>query len=249
VLELLDRRPLVRERPAAVTLGRARGAVDLDRVTFTYPDSTEPVLRDLSLSVPPGQVVALTGPSGSGKSTLARLLVRFADPQTGAVRLDGRDLRELALDSVRGNVAALLQETLLFDASVRENIAFGRLDATGAQIEAAARAAGAHEFIAALPDGYDTRIGQRGRRLSGGQRRRVEIARTLLRDAPVVVLDEPTAGLDREAAARLIQPLRSLLRGRTAILIAHDEQLLRCADRVLTLAGGRIEARRAESAA
>jgi ATP-binding cassette, subfamily B, bacterial len=249
VLELLDRRPLVRERPAAVTLGRARGAVDLDRVTFTYPDSAEPVLRDLSLSVPPGQVVALTGPSGSGKSTLARLLVRFADPQTGAVRLDGRDLRELALDSVRGNVAALLQETLLFDASVRENIAFGRLDATGAQIEAAARAAGAHEFIAALPDSYDTRIGQRGRRLSGGQRRRVEIARTLLRDAPVVVLDEPTAGLDREAAARLIQPLRSLLRGRTAILIAHDEQLLRCADRVLTLAGGRIEARRAESAA
>jgi len=241
VLELLDRRPLVRERPGAVTLERARGRVELDRVTFAYPEAPEPVLRGMSLVISPGEVVALTGPSGCGKSTLARLLLRFADPQAGHVCLEGYDLRGLALESVRENVAALLQETLLFDAGVGENIAFGHPDATAAEIEAAARAAGAHEFISALPDGYDTPIGQRGRRLSGGERRRIEIARTLLRDAPLVLLDEPTAGLDNDAAARLVEPLRTLLRGRTAVLITHDERLLRCASRVVRLAAGRIE--------
>jgi subfamily B ATP-binding cassette protein MsbA len=240
VLELLDRRPLVRERPAPVTLERALGKIELDGVTFAYPGVPEPVLDGLSLAVAPGEVVALTGPSGSGKSTLARLLLRFADPQAGQVRLDGYDLRELALDSVRGSVAALLQETLLFDASVRDNIAFGRAGARSAEIEDAARAAGAHEFLSALPEGYDTRVGQRGRRLSGGQRRRVEIARTLLRGAPVVVLDEPTAGLDAEAAEQLVGPLRALLRARTAVLITHDPRLLRFADRVVRLEGGRI---------
>jgi ATP-binding cassette, subfamily B, bacterial len=251
VLELLDRRPLVRERPGAVALERVRGEVEVDGVTFAYPDAPEPVLHELSLAMPPGQVVALTGPSGCGKSTLARLLLRFADPQAGHVRLDGYDLRALTLGSVRGNVAALLQETLLFDASVRENIAFGRPDASDAEIEASARAAGAHEFVPALPEGYDTRIGQRGRRLSGGQRRRLEIARTLLRNAPVVVLDEPTAGLDAEAAEHLVEPLGALLRGRSALLITHDERLLRCADRVLRLEGGRVkeEAGPAESVA
>jgi ATP-binding cassette, subfamily B, bacterial len=241
VLELLDRRPLVHERPGAVSLDRVLGEVELDGVGFTYPDAPEPVLRGVSLRVVPGEVVAITGPSGCGKSTLARLLLRFADPATGSVCLDGYDLRALALDSVRDNVAALLQETLLFDMSVRENVGFARADASDDEIDAAVRAAGAHDFIAALPDGYDTRIGQRGRRLSGGQRRRVEIARTLLRDAPVVVLDEPTAGLDGEAAARLVEPLRTLLRGRTALLITHDERLLAAADRVVRLEGGRLQ--------
>jgi len=236
VLELLDRRPLVAERAGAVTLSRARGEVELDRVTFAYPDTPRPVLRELSLRLGPGEVVALTGPSGSGKSTLARLLLRFADPLVGSVRLDGRDIRDLSLSSVRNNVAALLQETLLFDASVRENIAFGRPGATDGEIDDAARAAGAHEFIAALPDGYDTRIGQRGRRLSGGQRRRLEIARTFLRDSPVLVLDEPTAGLHQEAATGLLEPLRALLRGRSVLLITHDAALLRGADRVVRLA-------------
>jgi subfamily B ATP-binding cassette protein MsbA len=240
VLELLDSRPLVRERPGAVTLERVRGELELEAVTFGYPGAAEPVLEELSLSVAPGEVVALTGPSGGGKSTLARLLLRFADPQAGRVRLDGYDLRELALDSVRGNVAALLQETLLFDASVRDNIAFGRPDASDAEIEAAAVAAGAHHFVGALPEGYDTRVGQRGRRLSGGQRRRVEIARTLLRDAPVVVLDEPTTGLDDAAAEQLVEPLRALLRARSALLITHDARLLRCADRVVQLEGRRL---------
>jgi ATP-binding cassette, subfamily B, bacterial len=235
VLELLDRRPLVRERPSARVLGRVSGAVALDDVSFTYPDTSEPVLRDFSLRVAPGETVAVTGPSGAGKSTLARLLVRFADPDDGSVRLDGRDLRELSLDSLRDNVTVLLQETMLFDASARENIAFSRPGATTTQIEAAARAAGAHDFIAGLPEGYDTRLGQRGRSLSGGQRRRIEIARTLLRDTPVVVLDEPTTGLDAETAGRLVEPLRALIRDRTAILITHDERLLGLVDRVVAL--------------
>jgi ATP-binding cassette subfamily B protein len=251
VLELLDRRPLVRERPGALTLERVRGAVELDGVTFGYPEAPAPVLRNLSLELRPGEVVGLTGPSGCGKSTLARLLLRFVDPQAGHVGLDGYDLRALSLEAVRGNVAVLLQETLLFDTSVRDNIAFGRPGASEAEIEAAARAAGAHEFVAALPEGYDTRVGQRGRRLSGGQRRRIEIARTLLRDAPVVVLDEPTTGLDVDAAERLVEPLRTLLAGRSALLISHDQRLLRFADRVVRLADGRIEelGGRTESAA
>jgi ATP-binding cassette subfamily B protein len=239
VLELLDRRPLVQERRDARALEGAVGQLELENVSFTYPGASEPVLRDLSLRVDPGEVVALAGPSGSGKSTLARLLLRYADPDRGAIRIDGHDLRDLTIASVRDSVGILLQETMLFDASVAENIAFGRPHATAAEIELAARAAGAHEFIAALPERYGTRVGQRGRRLSGGQRRRIEIARTLLRETPVVVLDEPTTGLDTEAAARVIEPLRALLDGRTGLLITHDPQLMRCADRVLRMDSAR----------
>jgi ABC-type multidrug transport system fused ATPase/permease subunit len=242
VLELLDRRPLVRERPGARTIDRARGEIELDDVSFTYPDTAEPVLRGVTLSARPGEVVALTGPSGCGKSTVARLLLRFVDPDAGTARLDGIDLRELDLGSLRENVALLLQETMLFDASVRENIALGRPETSRHAIEAAARSAGAHEFIVGLPEGYATRVGQRGRILSGGQRRRIEIARTLLRDAPVVVLDEPTTGLDSDTAQRLIEPLGTLLAGRTALLITHDPQLLRYADRVIGLDPVRVVA-------
>ena len=226
--------------PEREWLGRDE-EVELSGVEFPYP-GTEPVLRRTLLPRGARRDCGADRPSGAGKSTVARLVVRFADPQAGHVSLDGYDLRALGLESVRGNVAASSTETLLFDASVRDDIAFGRPGATTAEIEAAARAAGAHDFISASPEGYDTRVGQRGRRLSGGQRRRVEIARTLLRDAPVVVLDEPTAGLDAESAEHLVEPLRALLRGRSALLITHDARLLRCADRVLRLEPGRRDA-------
>jgi subfamily B ATP-binding cassette protein MsbA len=235
VLELLDQQPLVRERPGAIALGRPAGALELRNVTFRYPDAPGPVLEELSLRIEPGEVVALTGPSGSGKSTVARLLLRYADVDSGTVAIDEHDLRDLTIESVRDNIGLLLQETMLFDATVAENIRFGRPSASAAEVEAAARAADAHEFIVALPEGYDTRVGQRGRMLSGGQRRRVEIARTLLRDTPVVVLDEPTTGLDADAAARVIEPLRTLLSGRTAVVITHDPALIECADRVVRI--------------
>jgi subfamily B ATP-binding cassette protein MsbA len=156
------------------------------------------------------------------------------------VRLDGRDLRELTLASLRDNVGLLQQETLLFDAPIGENIAFGREGATTAEIEAAARAAGAHDFVAELPAGYETRAGPRGRSLSGGQRRRIEVARALLRDTPVVVLDEPTTGVDAAAARALAAPLRDLLRGRTAIVVTHDPELLAAADRTIVVEGGEV---------
>jgi ATP-binding cassette, subfamily B, bacterial len=233
VLELLDRRPGVRSGELA--LDRPPGAIEFERVTFRYPGGETAALEDLSLRVEPGEIVAVTGPSGCGKSTLARLLLRFADPDVGTIRIGGRDLRELRLESLRGSVGILLQETMLFDASVHENIAFGLPGATRGQVQAAARSAGAHDFVAALPEGYDARIGQRGRSLSGGQRRRLEIARTVLRDTPIVVLDEPTTGLDLGAAERVMDALRTLLEGRTAIIISHDPLLLTSADRVVEL--------------
>ncbi len=241
VLELLDKKPLVQERAGATPLPTATGRVELSDVTFRYPDASGLVLENFSLRLEPGEVVALAGPSGSGKSTVARLLLRYADPESGSVRLDGHDLRDLTIASVRDNTGILLQETMLFDASVTDNIRFGRSDATAKEIEAAARGAGAHEFIAALPDGYETRVGQRGRSLSGGQRRRIEIARTLLRETPIVVLDEPTTGLDADAAARVIQPLKTLLHGRTALIITHDPALIECADRVVHMDAVRLQ--------
>ena len=240
VLELLDERPTVVERPGAVALGRARGAVAFEDVRFRYPGAGRDALAGVDLVAAPGEMVAIAGPSGAGKSTLARLLLRFDDPAAGAVRLDGHDLRDLTLSSLRANVGLLLQETLLPDVTVREAIAQGRPGASGDAIEAAARAAGAHGFVAALPHGYDTRLGQRGRTLSGGQRQRLAIARALVRDTPVLVLDEPTTGLDAAAKAALLGPLRALADGRTTILVSHDPEVLAWADRVVTITAGRV---------
>jgi ATP-binding cassette, subfamily B, bacterial len=205
-----------------------------------HPGAGRPALRDVSLHVRPGELVALVGPSGAGKSTLARLLVRFADPQAGVVCLDGHDVRDVTLRSLREHVGLLLQDTHLPDVTAREAIAQGRQDATAAQIEVAARAAGIHDVIAALPEGYATRIGPGGTRLSGGQRRRLAIARALVRDTPVLVLDEPTTGLDAAARDRLLEPLRALARGRTTIVITHDPAVVAWADRVLELREGRL---------
>jgi ATP-binding cassette, subfamily B, bacterial len=235
VIELLDERPRVVERPDAVRLPRVRGFVELDDVWYRYPGTANPALRGVTLRIAPGERVALVGASGAGKSTVAKLLLRFCDPDAGAVRLDGHDLRDLELPSLRRSVALLLQETLVLHGSVRENIAYARPDATAAEIEAAARAAGAHAFVEHLPDGYDTQLGERGRRLSGGQRQRIAIARALLADAPVLVLDEPTTGLDAATRDAL-----ELMRDRTTIVISHDPQTARLADRIVMLDHGRV---------
>jgi ATP-binding cassette, subfamily B, bacterial len=243
VIELLDEKPRIVDRPGAVSIERARGVVELNRVSFTYPGAATPALRDVSLRAEPGQTVALVGPSGSGKTTLAKLLLRFYDPEHGMVGLDGHDLRDVRLASIRQNVSILLQETLVLHGSVRDNIAFARPGATGAEVRAAAEAAGAAHFIEALPQGYDTDLGERGRRLSGGQRQRVAIARALLADAPVLVLDEPSTGLDAEARAALMEPLARLMRDRTTLVISHDLLTVRDADQILVLEGGSVAER------
>jgi ATP-binding cassette, subfamily B, bacterial len=240
VIEFLDERPAVADPPAPLPAGRRRGEVRFEAVRFAYPGATEEALRGVDLAVGPGEVLALVGPSGAGKSTVARLLLRFADPSAGRVLLDRADLRAAALSDVRANVAVVLQETLVFDATVFENIAYGRAGATRADVEAAARAADAHDFVMALPDGYDSRVGQRGRRLSGGQRQRIAVARAMIRDAPVLLLDEPTTGLDAQSAQRILDPLRRLMAGRATIVIAHDLLTVRDATRIAVLDRGRV---------
>ena len=240
VIEVLDEQPRVVESADARPLASVRGYVEFQAVSFTYPGAGQPALEGVTFRVQPGEVLALVGASGAGKSTIARLLLRFYDPSAGRVLLDGRDLRTVTLASLREQITLLLQETLIFDGSVRDNIAFGRRDATHAEIVAAARAADAHAFIAGLPDGYDTCIGQQGRRLSGGQRQRIAIARALIRDAPVLILDEPTTSLDGRSSARILGPLRRLMAGRTTILISHSLASVRAATSVLVLDGGRV---------
>jgi len=240
IAEVLVERPAVPDRPDARPTGRARGTLAFTEVGFRYPGADHDVLRDVSFAVEPGQTAALVGASGAGKSTLAKLALRFYDPTEGAVSLDGTDLRELRLHDLRENVTVLLQETLVFHGTIEENIAYGRRDATRQDIVGAARAADAHEFITALPDGYETVVGQRGRRLSGGQRQRVAIARAMIRDAPVLILDEPTTGLDAESAERVLEPLRRLMEGRATIVISHNLLTVREADLIVVLDGGRV---------
>jgi ATP-binding cassette, subfamily B, bacterial len=242
VLELLDREPLVRDRAGASQLERARGEIELDNVTFRYPGSERPALDAVSLRVEAGETLLVRGESGAGKSTLARLLVRLYDPDEGAVRLDGVDLRDLTLESVRGNVASLLQEQLLFDATLWENMTYAVPDAAKQDVVAVGSALGLDELAAVLPDGSHAAVGQRGRALSGGQRQRVSLARTFLRDAPVVVLDEPFAGLDEPSARRLLPGLAELLRGRTTILISHHPLAEELATRTVTVTDGRLGA-------
>jgi ABC-type multidrug transport system fused ATPase/permease subunit len=240
IIEVLDQEPVVAERPGARRLGRASGVVELDGVSFRYPGAARPALDDVSFRVGPGETLAIVGASGAGKSTIAQLLLRFYDPDRGSVSLDGHDLRDVTLESIRENVGSVLQETLVFDRTVRDNIAYGRPGASESEIVAAARAADAHEFVTMLPDGYDSVVGQKGRRLSGGQRQRLAIARALLRDAPVLVLDEPWTGLDDESTQRLLEPLRRLMDGRTTIVISHSLVAVRDATEILVLERGRV---------
>ncbi len=240
IIELIEQRPSVEERPGATALGRARGVVEFERVTFRYPGAADDALRGVSFTVGPGEILALVGPSGAGKSTAAKLLLRFYDPLEGRILVDNHDLRGLALGPLRANMALLLQETLVFDGSVRDNIAYGRPEATESEIVEAAEAADAHHFISALPDGYDTVVGQKGRRLSGGERQRIAIARAMVRDAPILILDEPTTGLDAESGSRIQEPLRRLMSGRATIVISHNLMTVRDATSIVVLARGRV---------
>lgn len=240
ISELLDSRSSVREADNALSIGRADGHLSLERVSFCYPGATHKALDDVSLHISPGEVLALAGPSGAGKSTVARLIMRLHDPVDGHIRLDGHDTRELSLHSLRHNIAAVLQETLVFNGTISDNIAYGRAGASADDIRWAARAADVDSFVRHLPDGYDTRVGERGRKLSGGQRQRIAIARALIRDAPILLLDEPLAGLDPRTGARIAEPLRRLMTGRTTLVIAHDPRTVEQADRVLELSHGRI---------
>src|SRR4051794_1035838 len=240
IIEFLDERPQVREARRPVRLERAAGSLTVDAVSFNYPTVDPLALDRVSFTAAPGETVAIVGASGAGKSTLIKLLLRFYDPTAGRVLLDGHDLRSLELSSLRRNIAVVLQETQVFDGTIRENIAFGRPEASEEEIAEAARAADAHEFITMLPDGYETHVGQKGRRLSGGQRQRLAIARAMVRDAPLLVLDEPTTGLDGESSERLLGPLRRLAAGRTTIVISHNLLTVRDATRIVVLEEGRI---------
>lgn len=239
ILEMLETTPTVQELPGAVAASRCRGAVLYEEVSFAYRQRT-PVLSDITLRIEPGERVAIVGPTGSGKTSLVSLLPRFYDPTAGRVCIDGREVREFTLASLRQQISLVFQEPVLFAATIAENIAYGKPGATRGEVEKAAELAGIHSLIAALPEGYDTIIGERGGTLSGGQRQCVAIARALIKDAPIVILDEPTAGLDSRSAALVLNGLQRLIERRTVIIISHQVQALRNMDRVVVLDGGRL---------
>ena len=239
VREVLESEPEVRDRAGAGAIRSARGDVSVEGVTFGY-EAGRAVLREVSLSARAGETIAIVGPTGAGKSTVAGLIPRFFDPWEGCVRLDGRDVRELRVRDVRQQVAVVLQEAFLFPMTVGQNIAYGRREATMEQIRAAAEAANAAEFIEKMEKGYETVLGERGATLSGGQRQRVAIARALLKDAPVLVLDEPTAALDALTESLLWEALGRLMKGRTTLVIAHRLSTVRKADRIVVLEEGRV---------
>lgn len=242
IFELLDEPEDIADSAAAQPLPAGGGAIRFEDVTFAYNGSA-PVLTDIDLEVPAGRIVALVGKTGSGKSTLCGLIPRFYDTGRGRILADGVDVREVQLDSLRRAVGIVSQDPFLFSATVRENIAFGALDMTDDEVVAAARAAEAHEFIEALPNGYETMVGERGVTLSGGQRQRIAIARALLIDPRVLVLDDATASVDATTEARIRHALRKVMRGRTTIIIAHRLSTIALADEIVVLADGRIAAR------
>jgi subfamily B ATP-binding cassette protein MsbA len=240
VFEVFDIEPDVQESARARELPRIEGRIRFDHVTFAYNDPTRPQIRDVDLEIAPGEVVALVGPSGAGKSTLIQLIPRFYDPQQGCVRVDGWDVREVKLRSLRSQIGMVAQDTLLFSGSVRDNLLYGRPDATPGQMVEAARAAHAHDFLNALPDGYDTLLGERGAKLSGGQKQRLALARAFLCDPRILILDEATSALDSESEMLIQEALGRLMKGRTSLIIAHRLSTILNSDRIVVMDAGQV---------
>ena len=240
IFEYMDLPVVIDEKPQAVPLEQVRGQVEFDGVTFRYGTGDRAALKDVSFKIEPGQLAALVGPTGAGKTTITNLLPRFYDPQLGAVRLDGYDVRDLTLESLGHQVGMVFQDTFLFHASIRDNLMYARPDATEAEMIAAAKAAYIHDFIASLPEGYSTVVGERGHRLSGGEKQRVAIARVILKDPRVLILDEATSNLDSESEHLIQVALRPLFTGRTSLVIAHRLSTILAADIILVMDHGEL---------
>ena len=239
VFQLMDSRPQIQDLPAARDIVSIEGAISLLQVSFAYEDDNE-VLRDINLEIASGEIIALVGPSGAGKSTLFNLIPRFYDPDAGSIHIDGRDIRNLTQRSLRQQIGIVPQETLLFGGTIRENILYGKLDASEEELIAAAKSANAHDFIVSLPRGYGTVVGERGVKLSGGQRQRVAIARALLKDPAILLLDEATSSLDNESEQLVQDALGKLMQNRTTLIIAHRLSTIRIASRIVVLDQGRV---------
>lgn len=239
VFELLDTQPTIQDLPNAVSLPSSRGAISFENVSFSY-DGDSPVLKDVSLDIRAGEILALVGPSGAGKSTIFNLIPRFYDPTSGSICIDGKDLRSITQESLREQMAIVPQETLLFGGTIRENILYGKLDASEEEMIAAAKAANAHEFIMSFPKQYDTLVGERGANLSGGQRQRISIARAILKDPRVLLLDEATSSLDNESEELVQEALNHLMQNRTTVIIAHRLSTVKVAHRIAVLDAGQI---------
>jgi len=239
VMDVLSGDEAVPDRPDAVSLPRVRGEVRIEDAVFAY-DPAQPVLQGVNLTARAGESVAIVGATGAGKSTLVGLLPRFFDPSAGRVLVDGHDVRDVSLASLREQIAVVMQEPFLFPVSIADNIRLARPQATPDDVERAARAANAHEFITRLPQGYDTVIGERGATLSGGERQRVSIARALLKNAPILILDEPTSALDVETEQAIVEALQRLMRGRTTFIVAHRLSTIRAASTIVVLEHGKV---------
>ncbi|MBI5699424.1 ABC transporter ATP-binding protein [Candidatus Saganbacteria bacterium] len=240
IFEVIDIKPSVAERPDARELNKISGKVEFKNLTFSYEKGEAPVLTDIDLEIKPGEIIALVGRSGAGKSSLVNLIPRFYDPQKGMVLVDGHDLKDVKLQSLRSQLGMVPQETILFSGTIGENIAYARSDATTAEIESAAKTANAHDFIMGLPEGYDTLVGERGVRLSGGERQRVAIARAILADPRILIFDEATSALDAESERLVQEAMDNLMAGRTTLIIAHRLSTVQHADRIVVLDKGKI---------
>jgi ATP-binding cassette subfamily B protein/subfamily B ATP-binding cassette protein MsbA len=237
--EVLDREDDVRDSPGALAITETKAAIAFDQVSFAYNEKS-PVLDGINLHISPNQIVALVGGTGAGKSTLLSLVPRFYDPSAGVVSLDARDVRQITKKSLREQIAIVLQDTILFSTTIRENIAYGRSEATDAEIREAARRAQADDFISRLPNGYDSPVGERGGHLSVGQRQRIGIARAFLKDAPILLLDEPTSALDPTTEAAIMETIKELMHGRTTLIVTHRLATIHNVDQIVVLEHGRI---------